>query len=170
MARGAHWRVVRAAVVAGVLVRALGAQSPAPSVPPGATPPGAPSAEEMSRTLGQGMAVSADSALEARTREVSKGLRCPVCRGESIQDSPAELANQMRNVVREQLANGQSPEQVRRYFTEKYGEWILLAPKAEGVNLLVYLLPAVFIVGGGALVVGAAKKWVRPTPTTESSH
>jgi cytochrome c-type biogenesis protein CcmH len=142
-------------VFGAVLLTVIGATVGAQQAP-------TPSAEEMARTLGQGMAVSTDSALEAKTRDVSKGLRCPVCRGESIQDSPAELAGQMRNVVREQLAAGQSPDQVRRYFTEKYGEWILLAPKAEGVNLLVYLLPAVFILGGGAVVVAAAKKWVRP--------
>jgi cytochrome c-type biogenesis protein CcmH len=141
------------------------------ATPAGAQPaaPAAPSAEEMARTLGQGMAATTDSALEARTREVSKGLRCPVCRGESIQDSPAELAGQMRNVVREQLAAGQSAEQVRRYFTEKYGEWILLAPKAEGVNLLVYVLPGLFVLGGGALVIGAARKWVRPSGEAPST-
>jgi cytochrome c-type biogenesis protein CcmH len=127
-----------------------------------AQPATPPSADEMSRTLGQGIGVTRDSALEAKTRDVSKGLRCPVCRGESIQDSPAELSAQMRNVVREQLASGKSPDQVRAYFTEKYGEWILLQPKAEGVNLLVYLLPAVFVIGGGAIVLRAAKQWVRP--------
>jgi cytochrome c-type biogenesis protein CcmH len=131
--------------------------------------PPRPSAEEMSRTLGQGMAVSRDSMLEAKTRDVSKGLRCPVCRGESIQDSPAELSAQMRNVVREQLASGKSPDQVRTYFTEKYGEWILLQPKAEGVNLLVYLLPAVFIIGGGAIVLRAARQWVQPKGSSAPS-
>jgi cytochrome c-type biogenesis protein CcmH/NrfF len=150
-----------ALVAAALLTLSAGAPLSAQPAPPA----GAPSAEEMARTLGQGMGVTTDSLLEARTREVSKGLRCPVCRGESIQDSPAELAGQMRNVVREQLAAGQSAEQVQRYFTEKYGEWILLAPKAEGVNLLVYLLPAAFVVAGAGLVWVAAKKWVRPAAT-----
>jgi cytochrome c-type biogenesis protein CcmH/NrfF len=132
-------------------------------------PAGAPAADEMARTLGQGLGVTRDSALEARTREVSKGLRCPVCRGESIQDSPAELSAQMRNVVREQLANGKTPDEVRQYFTDKYGEWILLQPKAEGVNLLVYLLPALFVVGGGVVVLRVARRWVRGTTAEVAS-
>lgn len=93
-----------------------------------------------------------DSALDRRAREVSSGLRCPVCQGLSIQDSPADLAVEMKALVREQLAAGRSPEQVRAYFIEKYGEWVLLSPRPAGFNLLVYLLPLVLL-GVGAIVV-----------------
>src|SRR5690554_2720698 len=72
-----------------------------------------------------------DTALERRTRELASQLRCPVCQGLSIQDSPTELAQDMKAVVREQLAQGKSEEEVTAYFVEKYGEWILLQPKAE---------------------------------------
>jgi cytochrome c-type biogenesis protein CcmH len=95
----------------------------------------------------------ADSALERRTREVAAELRCPVCQGLSIADSPSDLALEMKGLVREQLAAGKSPEEIRAYFIGKYGEWVLLEPKAEGLNLLVYVLPVALVIGGGLFVV-----------------
>lgn len=103
-----------------------------------------------------------DTALERRTSELASQLRCPVCQGLSIQDSPSELAQQMRGVVRDQLAAGRTPEEVKRYFTEKYGEWILLEPEARGFNMLVYILPVAAIVAGAAIVVVAVRRWSRP--------
>jgi cytochrome c-type biogenesis protein CcmH len=100
-------------------------------------------------------------ALEARVRQVAAQLRCVVCQGLSIEDSPSELAVEMKAVVREQLAAGKSPDEVKRYFVEKYGEWILLQPKAEGFNLVVYLLPVLFVLGGIAFVVFAVRRWTR---------
>ena len=83
----------------------------------------------------QGGQSPSDSALEARTSDVARQLRCPVCQGLSIQDSPSELSQSMRAVVREQLAAGRTPDEVKRYFVSKYGEWILLAPATHGLNL-----------------------------------
>ena len=88
-------------------------------------------------------------------------LRCPVCQGESIQESPAELAKEMRQVVREQLAAGKSSDEVKAYFVSKYGEWILLQPKARGVNLTVYVMPLVLLFGGAVLILVAVKRWTR---------
>ena len=88
-------------------------------------------------------------------------LRCPVCQGESIQESPAELAKEMRAVVREQLKAGRSSDEVKAYFVSKYGEWILLQPKASGVNLTVYLLPLLVLVGGTVLIVWSVKRWTK---------
>jgi len=90
-------------------------------------------------------------------------LRCPVCQGESIQESPAELAKEMRQVVREQLAAGRSSDEVKAYFVSKYGEWILLEPKAHGVNLTVYVVPMVLLLGGAVGILLAVRKWTRPT-------
>jgi cytochrome c-type biogenesis protein CcmH len=104
----------------------------------------------------------ADSVLEARTTEVASTLRCPVCQGESIQDSPATLAQQMRAVVKDRLRAGETPEQVKAYFVARYGEWILLEPKMTGLNLALYALPVVLIIGGLALVVFLVRKWTRP--------
>ena len=107
----------------------------------------------------------ADSVLEARTTAVAATLRCPVCQGESIQDSPAELAQQMRAVVRDRLRAGESPEQIKAYFVSKYGEWILLEPRMTGLNILLYALPVVLVLGGIALVVVLVRKWTTPEAT-----
>jgi cytochrome c-type biogenesis protein CcmH len=100
-----------------------------------------------------------DSALEARVREVSAVLRCPVCQGLSLADSPSELSLQMKDVVRQQLREGKSPEEVKAYFVSKYGEWILLEPKASGANLLVYLLPIALVLGGAVFIWLMVRKW-----------
>jgi cytochrome c-type biogenesis protein CcmH len=100
-----------------------------------------------------------DSILEVRTKAVAAQLRCPVCQGLSVQDSPAPLAQEMRAVVKEQLRAGKSQEEIEAYFVSKYGEGILLEPRARGFNLLVYLLPAALLIGGGVLVVHLARKW-----------
>lgn len=103
-----------------------------------------------------------DPALEARTSAVAAGLRCPVCQGLSIQDSPSELAQQMRSLVRDQLAAGRTPDEVRAYFISKYGEWILLEPKATGFNVLVYVLPVLLVVGGLVFILMLVRKWTVP--------
>ena len=100
-----------------------------------------------------------DSLLEARTSEVASQLRCPVCQGVSIQDSPSELAQQMRSVVREQLAAGKTPSEIKAYFVASYGEWVLLEPRARGLNILLYVLPVVLLLGGVALVAKAVRRW-----------
>lgn len=110
----------------------------------------------------------ADSALEARTSAVAAQLRCPVCQGLSIQDSPSELAQSMRAVVRDQLAAGKTPDEVKAYYVSKYGEWILLAPKPSGFNLVAYLLPVVIVLGGGLVIAFAVRRWTggpRDTPS-----
>lgn len=105
----------------------------------------------------------ADSALEAQTAAVASQLRCPICQGESLQDSPAELAQQMRSVVKEQLRAGKTPAQVKAYFVSKYGEWILLDPRPHGFNLVLYAIPFVLVLGGLGVTVFAVRKWTRPS-------
>lgn len=100
-----------------------------------------------------------DTVFERRVAEVASGLRCPVCQGLSIQDSPSELSLQMKDVVRQQLREGKSPEEVKAYFVSKYGEWILLEPKASGMNLLVYIAPLLLLLGGGVVIFVAVKRW-----------
>ena len=106
--------------------------------------------------------VTADSALEARTSAVASQLRCPVCQGLSIQDSPSELAQSMRSLVRDQLAQGKTPDQVKAYFVSKYGEWILLTPAPHGFNLLAYAIPVLIVLGGGAVIALAVRRWTSP--------
>jgi cytochrome c-type biogenesis protein CcmH len=107
----------------------------------------------------------ADSILEARTAEIASQLRCPVCQGLSIQDSPSELSQQMRAVVKDQMRAGKTPDEVKAYFVSKYGEWILLEPRPHGFNALVYALPVLLVAVGLGVVVVAVKKWTRPPDT-----
>ena len=106
---------------------------------------------------------ASDTALESRVRAVASELRCPVCQGESIQDSPAALAQEMKAIVREQLAAGRTPDEVKAYFVEKYGEWILLRPKARGWNVLVYVLPLLVLVVGALVIARAMRRWSSAT-------
>jgi cytochrome c-type biogenesis protein CcmH len=115
--------------------------------------------------------VQSDSALEAMTTALASELRCPVCQGNSIQDSPSELAQQMRDLIRDQLRAGKTPNEVRAYFVDKYGEWILLAPKAQGLNLIVYLVPVAAILLGGLVVWRTVRKWTHtPVTGTDSAN
>lgn len=86
--------------------------------------------------------------LAERTNEVGGLLRCPVCQGMAVADSPAEMAVNMKEQVRELLARGYTEEQILKYFELSYGQFVLLRPKFEGVNRLVWLLPV------GALLLG----------------
>ena len=112
---------------------------------------------------------AADADLDARTAAVASTLRCPVCQGESIQDSPAELAQQMRAIVRERLRAGETPEQIQAYFMARYGEWILLKPRRTGLNVVLYALPVALVVGGLLLVVVLVKRWTAPDTYVEHS-
>ncbi len=96
---------------------------------------------------------------EELVRDIAGNLRCPVCQNLSVGDSPSELANQMRGVIRDRLKAGETREQIEAYFVEKYGEWVLLAPKKRGFNLLAWLLPFVGVVAGGVAVAVIARRW-----------
>lgn len=134
-------RVFAALLVAGVIAGARGGAQTA-SAPPSATP-APPSA----------------SRIDSLTRDVSSQLRCPVCQGESIQDSPSSLAQEMRAVVRSRLEAGKSPDEVKAYFVSKYGDWILLQPPAKGFTGLVYVLPVVALLVGAGIVMLAVRRW-----------
>lgn len=90
--------------------------------------------------------------LDARARDLESRLRCPVCQGLSIADSPAPLAQQMRTVVRQQLASGATDSAVLAYFTARYGQWILLEPPTGGTGSVLWLAPAALLLGGGTLL------------------
>ncbi|HEX7118746.1 MAG TPA: cytochrome c-type biogenesis protein [Longimicrobiales bacterium] len=115
-----------------------------------------------------GAAAQYDPELEARTSAVASQLRCPVCQGLSIEDSPTDLARDMRAVVREQLAAGRSPDEVKDYFVSKYGEWILLEPEPHGLNLAVYVLPVLALALGAGVIVRSVRRWTH-APAAEAS-
>jgi cytochrome c-type biogenesis protein CcmH len=101
--------------------------------------------------------------------EVAVQLRCVVCQNLSVADSPSEMASQMRAIIRERLAAGESPAEVQRYFVERYGEWILLAPPRRGFNLLVWLLPLAAVLAGLAAAAMLIRRWTRRARTAPTS-
>ncbi|MGR3464189.1 cytochrome c-type biogenesis protein [Limimaricola sp.] len=100
-----------------------------------------------------------DPALEARARDISAGLRCPVCRNESIDESNAGVSRDLRLMVRERLLAGDSDEEVIRAVVDRYGEFVLLRPDASGANLILWLAaPALLIVAGGVAFVSIRRR------------
>jgi cytochrome c-type biogenesis protein CcmH len=94
--------------------------------------------------------VLADPVLEQRARTLSDGLRCVVCRNESIDESNAELARDMRIVLRERLVAGDSDEQAVAFLVERYGEYVLLRPTRDGINWVLWgAAPALLLLGLG---------------------
>jgi cytochrome c-type biogenesis protein CcmH len=98
-----------------------------------------------------------DPAKEARARELSRELRCMVCQNQSIDDSEAPLARDLRLLVRERIAAGDSDGQVIDFLVARYGEFVLLKPRFEGHTLLLWLLPP-FVLLGGALALWAHQR------------
>ena len=100
-----------------------------------------------------------DPALEARARNLSSELRCLVCQNQSIDDSAAPLARDLRVLVRERLSAGDSDSQVLNFLVARYGEFVLLKPRFELHNLLLWGLPPVVLVAGMiALFVTARRR------------
>ena len=100
-----------------------------------------------------------DPELEARARNLSAGLRCMVCQNQSIDDSDAELARDLRVLVRERLVAGETDEQVIDYVVSRYGEFVLLQPRMNMRNALLWATPALLLLaGGGYLAVHARRR------------
>jgi cytochrome c-type biogenesis protein CcmH len=93
--------------------------------------------------------IMSDPAKEARARSLSRELRCMVCQNQSIDDSEAPLARDLRLLVRERIAAGDSDTQVIDFLVARYGEFVLLKPRLERHTLLLWLLPPLALAGGG---------------------
>ena len=100
----------------------------------------------------------ADPALEARARTLSKELRCLVCQNQSIDESNADLAHDLRVLLRNRLAAGDSDQQVLDYVAARYGMFVLLDPPFAAVTWLLWLTPPLLIVGGGGLLLFRARR------------
>ena len=90
-----------------------------------------------------------DPAQEARARALSRELRCMVCQNQSIDDSDAPLARDLRLLVREQIAAGKNDQQVMDFLVARYGEFVLLKPRVEGRTLILWLVSPLLLIGGG---------------------
>ena len=101
----------------------------------------------------------ADPVLEQRARDISGELRCLVCQNQSIDDSDADLARDLRILVRERLTAGDSDEQVRQYLVDRYGEFVLLRPRFEVRTLILWLAaPALLLAGLVTLIVTVRRR------------
>jgi len=97
--------------------------------------------------------------LDQRVQNVASQLKCPVCQGESVADSQATIAQQMRQVIREQLQSGKSEQDVVQYFVRSYGDQIVWLPLWQGFSLLAWLVPIAFLLGGVGLVFIVLREW-----------
>ena len=103
-----------------------------------------------------------DPALERRAREISTGLRCLICQNQSIDDSDAQLAKDLRLLVRERLVAGDTDQEVESFLVQRYGEFVLLKPTFGAHTLLLWLTPSLVLVLGGIGAYAALRR--RPQP------
>lgn len=112
-----------------------------------------------------------DTRLEERARELSKGLRCLVCRNESIDESNAELARDLRILVRDRLVAGDSDTEVIDFVVARYGEYVLLRPQTTGSNLLLWAAGPIMLILGVAIALSYVRRRSQTRPdTAELSH
>lgn len=106
-----------------------------------------------------------DVEIESHVFDIARKLRCPVCVSESVADSNAQLAQQMRALIQQQLEEGRSEEQIYAYFQARYGDWIMLEPPKRGIHLLVWLLPVVVAIAAVVTVALLARRWLAAART-----
>jgi cytochrome c-type biogenesis protein CcmH len=112
-----------------------------------------------------------DPLLEARARAISATLRCPVCQGETIDDSNAPISRDLRLAVRERLMAGDDDEAVVDYIVNRYGEFVLFLPRAQGSSLILWLAgPAMLILGAGVAYAMSRKRAMAPEPQALSDE
>jgi cytochrome c-type biogenesis protein CcmH len=105
---------------------------------------------------------AAPQTLDDRLHAVAATLRCPVCLNLSVADSPSAVAQEMRNQIRQELAAGMTPDQVRARFVNSYGQWILISPPKRGVTLVAWALPPLLLVLGGIVAALTVRRWTAP--------
>lgn len=107
---------------------------------------------------------------EARVQRLGKLLRCAVCQGLSIADSPSSVARAQLDMVRQLVRQGKTDQEIRDYFVERYGQWVLLSPSAQGLNWLVWLGPALLLGLGVLVIVRTLKAPAVPAPSAPASQ
>ena len=108
-----------------------------------------------------------DPAMEARARNLQRQLRCLVCQGESIDESGAPLAAELRHLVRQQMTDGRSDQQIEDYLRARYGNFILMKPPLQADTYFLWLAPFLVLIGAGAVamfVVSKARRAVAELP------
>lgn len=111
----------------------------------------------------------ADPAQETRARELSRELRCLVCQNQSIEDSNAPLARDLRRIVRERVVAGDSDRAVQDYLVQRYGEWVLLKPRLNAQTLLLWFGPVLLLLLGGGIVFALYRRQGRMPASTPAA-
>lgn len=146
---------MRTRVVAACLTLALGGVAIA-------QPGGVPAAEAVATELIPGVAPGdppPPEQVQQLSYAIGLGLRCPVCQGLSVADSTSEAAVSMQRRIRELVAAGYSREQIEAYFVDRYGEWVLLDPPANGLNWLIWLAPGLAAGFGLVWAASVVTRW-----------
>ncbi len=112
--------------------------------------------------------IMSDPAKESRARALSRELRCMVCQNQSIDDSDAPLARDLRLLVRERIASGDTDNQVLDFLVARYGQFVLLKPRFERQTVLLWLLPPLLLIGGGVALWLQVRRRGRLTPDSVS--
>lgn len=110
-----------------------------------------------------------DIPTDDEVNEIAKGLYCPVCENTPLDVCPTEACKQWREVIREQLAQGKTKEEIEQYFVDYYGDRVLAEPPRAGLNWLVYVLPPAFILLGALLLFKNFQAWMKPKKTESAS-
>lgn len=111
---------------------------------------------------------SAPPSTDQRVYSIGSQLQCPVCNGESVADAPSAVAQEMRSVIREKIAEGWTDQQILDYFHQRYGDTILETPPAQGFTAIIWLGPLLMLLAGAFIVWSAAREWSRRAPTAEA--
>ncbi len=98
-----------------------------------------------------------DPAQEAKAQALMETVRCLTCQGQSIADSNASMASDMRSEIRERIKRGEEPEQIRQWLIERYGDWISYKPTASPILWPLWAAPVLFLIAGGWIVAGRVK-------------
>ena len=153
---------------------ALPAQTPSPTLSAetrailgGGGDPGASLDADVLAVLGRPAGEKpATTVAKQRSVDIDSKLRCPVCQGVSIADSPSSMATKMREQVRELVAQGYSEEQVLSYFERSYGEFVRLEPPLRGLNVMLWILPGLVLLGGAMFVFRMARSPLTVAPAS----
>lgn len=115
--------------------------------------------------------ILADPDQEARAQMIMQQLRCLVCQNQSIVESDAELAADLRQIVREKIRAGATDQQIMDFMTSRYGDWVLLKPPFRGKSMLVWIGPLLILLAGGTLVMVTLRRQQKnaaPKPLSEA--
>src|SRR5919199_1070840 len=97
--------------------------------------------------------------LEEQTRAIAQDLRCLVCQGESVADSPSIFSRSVRGVIKQRLARGESPDQIKAFLRSRYSDSIELAPPRSGIGTVAWLAPPLLLLGGVGLLLTLVTDW-----------